>query len=167
MQKPVCYDLAEVIAFLKEGNFSFFDFGSEGEEAYAMIDTKEAGVLRIYNVSDNVIPPKTVRQVLDVLEHLYACIRKAHGWLIHLNSDENKQIAWYLKWFPQEMDKIYDGLWRIQFGKIRWGHDPNPVTDGFTISFMNDAGWWAWVYDVKFVYGNMLPIAVERWIKVF
>ncbi len=161
--------MEDVIAFLQNRDLSHFRF----EHGRACMDIYSEGsdpIRLCADAPDGTLPEETVSRMLDVLNNLDACIRKAYGWLNNLNINDKLFAHLYPKWFPGEMDQIYEKeltLYGIRFGKFRWGHDPNPVTDGFTISFMNDAGWWAWVYDVKFVYGNMLPIAVERWIKVF
>lgn len=109
--------------------------------------------------------------MLDVLNNPEACIRKAYGWLKNLNTNDKWLAHKYPQWFPDEMDKIYEKeliLYGLHFGKIRWGHDPNPVADGFMISFAErDCGGWTWVYTVKFVQEDMRPVAVERWIKIF
>ena len=83
MPKPkyVSFDLDEVIYFMKEGDFSFFDFDSDHGQGYAQVLTKEVGWLCIYNVPDKVIPAETVRRVLDVLEHWDECLKQAYDWL--------------------------------------------------------------------------------------
>lgn len=77
----VYFNLDEVIFFLKNGDFSFFDFKSDHGQGYAEVLTKEAGWLCIYDVSDKVIPAETVRRVLDVMEHWDECLEQAYDWL--------------------------------------------------------------------------------------
>ena len=86
MSKPkyVSFDLADVISFLKDRDFSLFSFESDGDEKYALVFTEEVCEIRIDNVSDNLIPEEKVRQVLEVLEHLDECIKKAYDWIRHL-----------------------------------------------------------------------------------
>ena len=66
----VYFNLDEVIFFLKNGDFSFFDFYSDYSEKDAVVYMKGTGCLYICNVSDDVIPEETVRLVIEVLEHL-------------------------------------------------------------------------------------------------
>lgn len=56
MPKYVNRDLAEVIFFLKDRDFSGFIFKCGGDKKFAVTYTNEVGELLISNVSDNVIP---------------------------------------------------------------------------------------------------------------
>ncbi len=161
--------MEDVITFLKNRDLSHFRF--KDGKAYLDIYSETPDAIGLCaDAPDNTIPEETVSRMLDVLTHFDECLRKAYGWLNNLRFNDTLFAHLYPKWYPDEMDKIYEKeleLYEISFGKIRWGHDPNPVTDGFTISFMDDAGGWAMMYTVKFVYEDMRPIAAERWIKVF
>ena len=161
--------MEDVITFLKNRDLSHFRF--QGGKAYLDIYSENSDAVKLCaDAPDGTIPEETVSRMLDVLNDPDACIRKAYGWLNNLNVNDKLFAHLYPKWFPGEMDQIYEKeltLYGIRFGKFRWGHDPNPVIDGFTISLMDDHGGWAHIYTVKFVYKDMRPIAAERWIKVF
>lgn len=75
------FDLAEVLFFLKDGDYSFLHFGRNYSDEDAAVYTKETGELHICNVSDNYIPEETLRLVIDVLEHLDECRDQAYDWL--------------------------------------------------------------------------------------
>ena len=76
------FELAEVISFLKNGDYSSFDFRREYTANDALISIKDTdALLTICNVPDNMIPEQTVIQVIDVLEHLDECIEQAYDWL--------------------------------------------------------------------------------------
>ena len=76
------FKLAEVISFLKNRDYSSFDFRREYTANDALISIKDTdALLTICNVPDNMIPEQTVIQVIDVLEHLDECIEQASDWL--------------------------------------------------------------------------------------
>ena len=78
----VYFDLDEVIFFLKDGDYSFFNFCSDYSDRDAMVYMKGTGCLYICNVSDDDIPEETVRQVIEVLEHLDECLEQAYDKLV-------------------------------------------------------------------------------------
>ena len=78
----VYFNLDEVIFFLKDGDFSFFNFHSDYSDNDAVVYMKGTGCLYICNVSDNVIPEETVRLVIEVLEHLDEYLKQAYGKLV-------------------------------------------------------------------------------------
>jgi hypothetical protein len=78
----VYFNLDEVIFFLKNGDFSFFNFHSDYSDNDAVVYMKGTGCLYICNVSDNVIPEETVRLVIEVLEHLNECLEQAYDKLV-------------------------------------------------------------------------------------
>ena len=81
MSNDKSFELDEIIRFLKKRDYSFFDFYSDYTPEDAVISTKHTGALYICNVSGNSIPEQTVRQVIDVLEHLDECLEQAYEWL--------------------------------------------------------------------------------------
>ena len=82
--------LIEVISFLENGDFTFFNFNSEYSDKDAVIYAKETGELHICNVSDNFIPEETVRLVTDVLWHLDECLEQAYDKLVLWDRDHHK-----------------------------------------------------------------------------
>ena len=76
------FDLDEVVFFLKNGDYSFFDYYSDYSEKDAVVYMKGTGCLYICNVSDNVIPAETVRLAIDVLEHLDEYLEQAYDKLV-------------------------------------------------------------------------------------
>ena len=181
MPKPkyVSFDLADVISFLKDRDFSLFSFESDGDEKYALVFTEEVCEIRIDNVSDNLIPEEKVRQVLEVLEHLDECIKKAYDWIRRL---ELKNDRWFPRgeWFPHELDKIFEVIGvtfqktgeehhffdpRDRFEKCCLGHDPKNPADGFVIEFgFHDhiySRYYPLSFFVKFVCEDMRAYAVE------
>ena len=177
MSKYVCYDLADVISFLKDRDFSLFKFKSD--ENIALTYTNETGQLLICNVSDNVIPEEKVRQVIDVLEHLDECIKKAYDWIRRLDLNKNR---WFPgdKWFPHELDKIFE-VTSVTFEKTGeehhflnpinrfeeycLGNDPPKAVDGFSIGFDFKDSIYSPLYPlsffVKFVCEDMRAYAIE------
>ena len=147
--KFVYFDLAEVIYFMKEGDFSFFDFGSYYGQTFAEVYTNEAGELRIYNVPDNDIPAETVRLVLDVLEHWDECLEQAYNWLRFYspeNDEWNPKKEWppKKKWSRDFIEKE-SGVSALDFGEEGWPKrtfreyrlDPKPKkgSEYFSIDF--------------------------------
>lgn len=143
----VHFDLDEVIFFLKDGDFSFFDFYSDYSDKDAVVYMKGTGCLYICNVSDNVIPEKTVIQVIDVLEHLDECLEQAY----------DKLGLWYFvdhKWGSGKDSVKYDPkkvfeLDDIIFGLEDWPHcdykeeyclgsEPKKDADSFWMNFRCD-----------------------------
>ncbi|MBR3448237.1 MAG: hypothetical protein IKH27_10570 [Oscillospiraceae bacterium] len=175
----VTFGLADVISFLKDRDFSPFSFESDGDEKHALVFTEEVCEIRIDNVSDNVIPEETVRQVLDVLEHLDEWIQKGYDRIGRLDL---KQDKWFPgdQWFPHELDKIFEVI-GVTFEKTGekhhffkpgdrfegycLGHDPEKPEDGFVLEFAIreciDSRYFPLVFYVKFVCGDMRAYAVE------
>lgn len=182
MLKYVYWDLADVISFLKDRDFSGFFFKCDGDETLAVTYANEMCELLICNVSDNMIPEEKVRQVIDVLEHLDECIQKAYDWIRRLDLNNDR---WFPadKWFPHELDKIFEVI-GVTFEKTGekhhflkpvnrfeaccLGHDPKKAADGFAIEFaikeslLNvNSGYYPLTFFVKFVCEDMRAYAVE------
>ena len=177
--KHADWDLADVISFLKDRDFSLFSFETDGSEAFAKVYINEIRELCIYNVSDHVIPEKTVRQVIDVLEHLDECIQKAYEWIRRLNLKNNR---WFPgdKWYPHELDQIFEvtGLTFEKTGEehhfynpinrfeqLSLGQDPKKAADGFSIGFDFKDSIYSPLYPlsffVKFICEDMRAYAIE------
>ena len=140
----VYFNLDEVIFFLKNGDFSFFDFYSDYSEKDAVVYMKGTGCLYICNVSDDVIPEETVRLAIDVLEHLDECLEQAY----------DKLGLWYFvdhkrspgkDCFTHDPKKVFE-LDDIIFGLEDWPHcdyiekyclypDTKTSADSFFINF--------------------------------
>ena len=173
MPKPkyVSFDLDEVIYFMIEGDFSFFDFESDHGQGYAQVLTKEAGWLFIYNVSDNVIPEETVRRVLDVLEHWDECLKQAYDWLrfYDVGMDE---------WNPEKerwsQNNIKDVLieYTVEFGEdvcqeppdseFSLGPQPKAGSDYFLIAV--NAKYYGVDISLKFLYEDRRLYKIETYI---
>ena len=169
----VYFNLDEVIYFMKEGDFSFFDFDSDHGQAYAQVLTKEAGWLCIYNVSDNVIPEETARRVLDVLEHWDECLKQAYDWLRFWD-------FWNQKWNPEKershdsVEKDYEVI-ALDFGEEGWPErivseyrlEPGPkkATDDFSIVFSaGEAGEYPLGFCLKFLCEDRRLYKIETYI---
>ena len=118
MSKYVYHDLADVISFLKDRDFSLFIF--ESDEEFAVVYTKETGEIFIDNVSDNMIPEEKVMMALDVLEHWDECLKQAY----------DKLGLWYFvdhkrspgkDCFTHDPKKVFE-LDDIIFGLEDWPH---------------------------------------------
>ena len=180
MPKPkyVSFDLDEVIYFMKEGDFSFFDFDSDHGQGYAQVLTKEAGWLCIYDVSDNVIPVETVRRVLDVLEHWDECLKQAYDWLRFwdFTNDEwrpSKYKECLEEWTHDEFKKVYEitGVYfeetenKDQLNlvhKYRLESKQKKATYGFSIVFT--AGYYPLGFTLKYSCEDMRLYAIETYI---
>ena len=116
------FKLAEVISFLKNRDYSSFDFRCEYTANDALISIKDTdALLTICNVPDNMIPEQTVIQVIDVLEHLDECIEQAFDWLTshefelglqHIKNEWKPGEAWVrrVKAFCEEKESIRDRM---------------------------------------------------------
>ena len=116
----VYFNLDEVIFFLKDGEYSFFDFYSDYSEKDAVVYMKGTGCLYICNVSDNVIPAETVRRAIDVLEHLDEYLEQAYDKLVlwdwkHPKWSSEKEC------FTHDTKKVFE-LEDIIFGLEDWPH---------------------------------------------
>ena len=167
------YDLAEIIFFLKERDYSLFNFYSEYTEEDAVISTKHTGDLNICHVSDNSIPEQTVIQVIDVLEHLDECIEQAYEWLAF--------GEWGKEWYKEKesnldiVKKRYSVL-EICFGLNDWpesfykiceeycrGPEPQKGADVFSIAFDHrdcDSG-----FNVKFLCADRRPYKYMIYVR--
>lgn len=114
----VYFNLDEVLFFLKEGDFSFFDFSSDYSEKDAVVYMKGTGCLYICNVSDNVIPEETVRLAIDVLEHLDEYLEQAYDKLVLWDWKQHKWGAGN-ECFTHDAKKDFE-LEDIIFGLNDW-----------------------------------------------
>ena len=100
----VYFNLDEVIFFLKNGDFSFFDFYSDYSEKDAVVYMKGTGCLYICNVSDNVIPAVYMTLGLPQLHGHFAHPRR---WL---PMGTARQIMIYLVWHVNDVTTYQGGL---------------------------------------------------------
>ena len=93
--KYIYYKLDDVIAFLKNRDFSRFIFYSN--ETFAVIEAEETEEILIdgVNASAHEIPEETVAQVLEVLTHLDDCVKKAYEWIKCLDFKNDKWLHGY------------------------------------------------------------------------
>ena len=146
------FELAEVICFLKNGDYTFIDFISDYSDEDAVVYTKETGELHICNVSDNYIPVETVRLVIDVLEHWDECLKQVYGWLRFwdFKNDEwrpSKYKEWLEEWTHDDFEKRYE-ITEVFFGLDDWpvcdkkeyclGPEPEKGADVFSIEVRAD-----------------------------
>ena len=140
----VYFNLDEVIFFLKNGEFSFFDFYSDYSEKDAVVYMKGTGCLYICNVSDDVIPAETVRLAINVLEHLDECLEQAYD---KLDLWDLKNYKWGSgkKGFTYDPKEVFE-LEDIIFGLKDWpdcdyiekyclDSEPKTAADCFWINF--------------------------------
>ena len=114
------FDLDEVVFFLKNGDFSFFDYYSDYSEKDAVVYMKGTGCLYICNVSDDVIPEETVRLAIDVLEHLDECLEQAYDKLdLWYFVDHKRSLG--KDCFTHDPKKVFE-LDDIIFGLEDWPH---------------------------------------------
>ena len=164
----VHFNLDEVIFFMKEGDFSFFDFYSDYSDKDAVVYMEGTGCLYICNVSDNFIPEKTVIRVIDVLEHLDECLKQAYDTLVHLDFDchtwDSKR-----KCFKEDPQKVFE-LDDIIFGLEDWPHcdfieyslgsEPKTEADCFWMNFRCDP----WGFAVKFLCEDRRLYSIKPYI---
>ena len=136
--------LIEVISFLENGDYTFFNFYSDYSDKDAVICTKETGALYICNVSDDFIPEEKVKQVIDVLWHWDECLEQAYGTFVHWDFDHN---TWDFKrkCFKEdpkevfELDEIIFGLpecWQqCDFQEYCAAPEPKTAGDVFWLKF--------------------------------
>lgn len=95
--------------------------------------------------------------IIDVLYHFDKCIQKAHGWLEHISLKNDK-------WYPHALDQGF-AVYGMYCGTYTYGHDPDPVTNGFTLSFKAAGEYFPCIFTVKFCRSDMHPFAVEEWLE--
>ena len=164
------YSLEELIAFLKNRDFSEFSFPDR--EGYALICSEAGEIVIEHKESDHVISEETVIRMLDVLAHIDGYIENAYNWFINLNLDEDDTLAAHLgKEFSQEIYEVNG----INFGDIKdtnsflkWKryrvgrHHPIYPSDHFSIAFQYPR-YGYFYFNVKFDYKKMLPFELELW----
>lgn len=144
----VYFNLDEVIFFLKDGDFSFFDFYSDYSEKDAVVYMKGTGCLYICNVSDDVIPEETVRLVIEVLEHLDEYLKQAYDklvlwdWKHHKWGSGNESFTYDPK-KVFELEEIVFGwpeYWqqKCDFQECRAAPEPETAADVFWLNFRCD-----------------------------
>ena len=145
------FSVNEIISFLENRTFDAFRF----QDGCASIDSHEAGEILI-EAPDGIIAENRRKYVTDMLHHLDKCIKRAHLWLEHF----------YLKrdqWYPDALDQGF-AVCGMYFGTYTYGHDPEPVTNGFTLSFRTVA-YFPCIFTVKFSGDDIQPFAVEEWLE--
>lgn len=176
MSKYVYHDLADVISFLKDRDFSLFIF--ESDEEFAVVYTKETGEIFIDNVSDNMIPEEKAMMVLDVLEHWDECLKQAYEWLRFwdFTNDEwrpSKYKECLEEWTHDEFKKVYEitGVYfeetenKDQLNlvhKYRLESKQKKATYGFSIVFT--AGYYHLGFTLKYSCEDMRLYAIETYI---
>ena len=178
MSKYVYYDLADVISFLKDRDFSLFIF--ENDENFAVVYTEETGEILIDNVSDNVIPEEKVTKVLDVLEHLDACLEQAYDWLGFWDFKNDTWCSgeeWAKEWCRESIhDRVKEEFeitgisfeetetrdQRDRVHKFRLEPKQKKATYGFSMDFT--AGYYPLEFTLKFSCGDKRLYAVETYI---
>ena len=178
MSKYVYYDLADVISFLKDRDFSLFIF--ESDEKFAVVYTEETGEILIDNVSDYVIPEEKVKKVLDVLEHLDECLEQAYDWLGFWDFENDTWCSgekWVKEWCRESIhDRVKKEfeITGISFEetenkdqrdlvhKYRLEPKQKKVTYGFSIDFT--AGYYPLEFTLKYSCEGRRLYAIETYI---
>ena len=168
------YDLAEVLFYLKDGDYSFFDFIRDFSDNDAVVDMKENGTLYICNVSDSIIPDETVRRVIDVLEHWDEYLKQAYDWLRFWdfkNEVWNSEKEWYKQWSHDGVEKEFEVM-SVDFGEEGWtertkrkyrlGPNPKNGSDYFSIDF--HAGQYHLGFNLKFLCEDRRLYQIETHI---
>ena len=90
------FSVSEIISFLEKKTYDAFTF----RDGCAYIVSQEAGEI-IIEASSSLIAEERRKYVIDMLNNLHRCIRKAHLWLEHfyLKRDE---------WYPDAPDKGFE-----------------------------------------------------------
>ncbi|MBR3042991.1 MAG: hypothetical protein IKI45_00680 [Oscillospiraceae bacterium] len=172
MSKYVYYDLADVISFLKDRDFSLFIF--ESDEKFAVVYTEETGEILIDNVSDNVIPEEKVRKVLD------ECLEQAYDWLGFWDFENDTWCSgekWVKEWCRESIhDRVKKEfeITGISFEetenkdqrdlvhKYRLEPKQKKVTYGFSIDFT--AGYYPLEFTLKYSCEDRRLYAIETYI---
>ena len=164
------FKLAEVISFLKNRDYSSFDFRLEYTANDALISIKDTGLLFICNVPDNTIPEQTVRQVIDVLEHLDECIEQAYDklvlwdWKHHKWGSGNESFTHDPK-KVFELEEIVFGwpeYWqqKCDFQECRAAPEPETAADVFWLNFRCDP----LLFSVKFLCEDRRLCSIKPYI---
>ena len=148
---PHVFSKNEIVSFLKKSDYESFDF----RNGYAYIYSHEADEM-IIEAPDGVIPEDTSECLIEVLNDLDQCIRKAQERIEHFGLKNDKM-------FPHAPDKGFE-VYGMYFGKLTCGHDPEPVTNGFSIS-LRTVEYYPCVFTVKFFRNDRHSFAVEEWVQ--
>lgn len=143
------FSLSKIIRFLDNRNFEKFYF----ENNYAYIYSPETDEI-IIEAPNNKISDEVAELAIKVFKGLDKCISIAYKYLEHFNLKNDR-------WYPNALDKGFE-ISGIYFGKYGYGHQQEPFTDGFTISF-STKNYYPCNFTVKF-HENMCPFAVEEWV---
>ena len=146
------FELAEVISFLENEDYTFIDFISDYSDNDAVVNIKGAGTLYICNLSGSTIPAETVRLVIDALDHWDECLKQVYGWLRFwdFKNDEwrpSKYKEWLEEWTYDDFEKRYE-ITEVFFGLDDWpvcdkkeyclGPEPEKGADVFSIEVRCD-----------------------------
>ncbi len=144
------FSLNEIISLIKKKDYKDFEF----YDGCAHINCLETEMF-ILEAPDNEVPIEKLEYIADVVNDLDNCIRKALGWLEHFSLKKDK-------WYPDALDKGFK-VCCIYFGNYTYGHDPEPVTNGFALSFRT-VEYFPCLFTVKFCRSDKHPFAVEEWL---
>ena len=145
------FSLKEIISLIESKDYKDFEF-YEGCAHIGCLETEMFSA----EAPDNEIPGEALGYIKNVADDLDSCIRKALGWLEHFSLKNDK-------WYPDALDKGFK-VCCIYFGKYTYGHDPEPVTNGFALSF-RAVGYYPCLFTVKFCRSDKHPFAVEEWLE--
>ena len=148
---PHVYSKKEIVSFLKNRNYENFDFCN----GYAYIYSHEADEI-IIEAPNGDIPNNTSECMIEVLNDLDECIRKAQERLERFDLKNDKI-------FPHALDKGFE-VYGMYFGRLNFGHDPEPSGNGFYIS-LRTIEYYPCVFTVKFFRNDRHPVAVEEWVQ--
>ena len=157
----------ELIDILKKRNFSrlgfhkldngfpyayciLFTTGTSADEEEAFANGTPDSVEVSVHTPDNKISDETADRMIDVLEHLDECIKKAYDWL----SKHDLPYAWLQK-YP--MCELYFGAASVE------SHSKKRVGGDFSLIFdMPEMGDNPWHCDVWFHYYDLQPYKSEK-----
>lgn len=149
MNSICTYD--EIINLLSNKKYDKFKFTNTYTIVYT--DTDDTEIL--FEINNGSISDELAELAIDVFKNLDNCIKKAYNWLDHFYLKNDK-------WYSKALDGGVE-IYGIYFGKYGYGHQPKPLTDGFTISFITQKEY-PCIFTVKF-RKNMQPFAVEEWVN--
>ena len=128
--------------------------GTSADEDEAFANGTPDSVEVSVHTPDNKISDETADRMIDVLEHLDECIKKAYVWL----SKQDLHDDWMTQpeYSPQELEQIFT-MWELHFGI---SDSKKPLGGGFSLSFkLQD---YLWHYDVWFHYDDLQPYKSEK-----
>lgn len=143
------YTVNKLLELLSNGKVEEFRYTN-----FYAITYLDNGAEILFDLNDGKIPFDLMNFAVKVFKNINKCINDAQSWLNDIKYDD--------KMYSDAFDLGFE-LYGITFGKIEYGHQPKPATNGLIITFKT-INYCPCIFSVKY-NENMHPFAIEKYVQ--